>query len=43
MNEAIRRGMASTQLGRMKAMRFSAMIPGGGGVALISLTSDKGR
>lgn len=43
MNEADRRGMAATQLGRMKAMRFSPMIAGGGGVAFISPTSDKGR
>lgn len=43
MNEAMRRGMACTWLGRIKAVRFSLMIPGGGGIALISHTSDKGR
>ena len=42
MNEAMGRGTASTQLGRRKAKRFSQMIPGGGGIAPISPTSDTG-
>lgn len=33
MNEAMRRGMASIQCGRMKAVRFSLMISATGGVS----------
>ena len=43
MNEAMRRGMAFSWLDRWKAARFPLMIPSGGGLALISPTSDKAR
>lgn len=43
MNEPMSGGMASTWLDRRETTRFLLMIPGPGGLAVLSPTCDKGR